>query len=241
MSTTKKPKATPKPNLCGLNAREVEIAALAWKCLDTDINDIKASDNKTTTPSTPKSQKTHMHKEEHVSPIEQGEEDHHNAPRMGNKVTDGSLAPHPKQINNEKLAKLAGIPLPDSAGRYWRTVKAKIIAAVLPSDGAGPGTPATPATPATPDGGASAADPTSPSLLASKNKKAAAAAGKVAGRKRTMKEADGGDEGGDGGDKDEAEGGERPKKAAKRVKASRTVMTKEEPDAGVGEVEAGEV
>ncbi|KAG6358360.1 hypothetical protein INS49_014244 [Diaporthe citri] len=236
MTSAKKPKATPNPTPCGLSAREVEIAALAWKCLDTDINDIKASGE--TTPSTPKSQHTHMHKQEHVPSTERGE-DHHDAPRKRCKVTDSSLTSHPKQINNAKLAKLANIPLPDSAGRTWRTVRAKIVAATMPSDSAGPGTPATPATPATPDGGTSAADPTSPSLLASKNKKAAASAGKVAGRKRTMKEADGGD-GGDG-DKDEAEGGERPKKAAKRVKSAGAVMTKEEPNAGAGEMEAGEV
>ncbi|KAI7773782.1 hypothetical protein LA080_009878 [Diaporthe eres] len=236
MTSTKKPKAAPNPSPCGLSAREVEIAALAWKCLDTDINDIKASDS--TIPSTPKSQHTHMHRTERVSSIEQGE-DYCNAARKRNIVTDSSLASQPKQINNQKLAKLTNIPLPDSAGRAWRAVRAKIIAATVASDSAGPSTPATPATPATPDGGASAADPTSPSLVASKNKKAASASGKVAGRKRTMKEADGGD-GGDG-DKDEAEGGERPKKDAKRVKASRIVTTKEEPTAGAGEMEPGEV
>lgn len=231
MTSTKKPKATPNPSPCGLSAREVEIAALAWKCLDTDINDIKASDKNT--PSTPESQHTHMHKRERVSFIKQGE-DCGNAPRKRNKVTDSSLASQTKQINNQKLATLAKIPLADSAGRTWRNVRAKIAAATMPSDGAGPGTPATPATPD--DGNAAASDPVSPSLLASKNKKAA---GKVAGRKRTMKEVDGAD-GGDG-DKDEAEGGERPKKAAKRVKSSRVVVTKEEPTAGAGEMEAGEV
>lgn len=235
MTSAKKPKATPNPSPCGLSAREVEIAALAWKCLDTDINDIKASEENT--PSTPKSQHTHMHRQERVSSFEQGD-DFGNAPRKRNHVTDSSLAPHPKQVNNQKLAKLTNIPLADSAGRAWRAVRAKIIAATVASDGAGPSTPATPAAPATPDGGASAADPASPSLVASKNKKAAAG-GKVAGRKRTMKEADGG-EGGDG-DQDEADGGERPKKAAKRVKASRIVTTKEEPTAGAGEMEPGEV
>lgn len=230
MSATKKPKATPNPNPCGLSTREVEIAVLAWKARDEDG---KASTNQSH-PSTPKSQHTHIHTQERVSSTEQGE-DGHNAPRKRNKATDSSPAPHPKQVNNQKLADLANIPLADSAGRAWRTVKAKISAAPMASDSAGPGTPATPATP---DGGGSAADPTSPSLVASKNKKAAAG-GKVAGRKRTMKEADGGD-GGDG-DKDEAEGGERPKKAAKRVKAARSVILKEEPNGGAGEVEAGEV
>lgn len=229
MSATKKPKATPNPNPCGLSTREVEIAVLAWKARDEDG---KASTNQSH-PSTPKSQHRHIHTQEHVSSTEQGE-DHRNAPRKINKATDSSPAPHPKQVNNQKLADLANIPLADSAGRAWRTVKAKISAAPMASDSAGPGTPATPATP---DGGGSAADPTSPSLVASRNKKAAG--GKVAGRKRTMKEADGGD-GGDG-DKDEAEGGERPKKAAKRVKAARSVILKEEANGGAGEVEAGEV
>lgn len=232
MSTNNKAKAVPNPNPCGLTAREVEIAILAWKCVDADG---KASN--TIIPSTPKSH-TLTHTHEHMSSIK-GEEGHHNAPRKVNKPTDTSLASQPKQINKQELANIARIGQAESAGRMWRGIKNKITAAAsaLPSS---PAAPATPATPVNPDDGSAVADadPGSPSLLASK-KKRTAASGKASGRKRTIKEAGGGD--GDGSDG--AEDGERPKKVAKSAKAKRVVTLKADPDAaGIsGEMEAGEV
>lgn len=235
MSTNNKAKAVPNPNPCGLTAREVEIAVLSWSCVDADG---KASN--AVTPSTPKSSHnlTHTHNHEHMSSVK-GEEDHHNAPRKVNKPTDTSLAPHPKQINKQELANIARIGQAESAGRMWRGIKNKITAAAsaMPSS---PAAPATPATPVNPDDGSAVADadPGSPSLLASKKKKTAAA-GKVNGRKRTIKEAGGGD--GDGSDG--AEDGERPKKVAKSAKAKSVVTLKADPDAAgtSGEMEAGEV
>lgn len=248
-STKKKAKATPNPSPCDLSTREVEIAVLAWKCLDANG---KASTQ--TTPYTPARELTnnHTHSYTKVRSMEQ-REDHHNAPRKMKKATDNSLAPHPKQINNQKLAELTHIPIADSAARMWRGVKAKINAATAPSglsDAGGPST--TPGVPATPDDGSvaaavAAADPGSPLLIASMKKKNGAAAaaatptaagGKVAGRKRTMKEANV-DDGGDTVDNKEAHEGKMPK--AKRVKAERAVTAKEEPDPFVGNIEAGEV
>lgn len=124
----------------------------------------------------------------------------------------------------------------------WRGIRAKINAATIPS-GSNAGGPSTPAAPATPGGGSAAAvaaaDPGSPSLLASKKKKAAGG-GKVAGRKRTMKEVDGGS-GDDAGDNKETDGGERLKKGAKRVKATGDVTLKGEPNEGAVQLDAGEV
>lgn len=235
--STPKSKGTPKStgNPFGLTAREAEIAILAWKCVDTDG---KASNEPH--PSTPKSH-TNTYTYEHISSKE-NEEHHHNAPRKRNKVTDSSLAPQPKQVNQQTLAELARIKQADSAGRAWRTVKAKIKEAAMPSgsDAGDAGTPAAPATPG--DGSAAAvaaADPGSPSLLASKKKKAGGG-GKVAGRKRTMKESAGGS-GDDAGDNKETDGGEKPKKGVKRVKASGDVTLKGEPNNGDVQLEAGEV
>ncbi|KKY39821.1 hypothetical protein UCDDA912_g00136 [Diaporthe ampelina] len=134
------------------------------------------------------------------------------------------------QVDNQKLAELSNISSAETAGRRWRHVKAKIMAATPSS------TPGSPATPATPDDGnpdegnaaaVAAADPGSPSLLASKKKSAAGGAvGKLAGRKRTMRDTDGaGDsDGGANGESGGAEDCERPKKAAKRVKG-KTIVT----------------
>lgn len=145
-------------------------------------------------------------------------------------------------MNKQNLAKLAHFDKAETADRQWRKVKAKINEAAMPSgsDAGGPDTPAAPATPGGDRAAAvAAADPGSPSLLASKKKKAAGG-GKVAGRKRTMKEADG-DDGDDTGDKKENEGGERPKKGVKRVKATGDVTLKGEHNGGATQLEAGEV
>lgn len=174
--------------------------------------------------------------------MEDGEH-HHDAPRERNKVTDSSLAPPPKQMNKQNLAKLAHFDKAETADRQWRKVKAKINEAAMPSgsDAGGPDTPAAPATPGNDRAAAvAAADPGSPSLLASKKKKAPGG-GKVAGRKRTMKEADGDDDDDDAGVKKEAEGGEKPKNGVKRVKATGDVMLKEEPNDGAVQLEAGEI
>lgn len=236
--STPKSKGTPKStgNPFGLTARDVEIAVIAWKCLDADG---KASNE--SYPSTPNSH-TDTNTYEHITSMEEGEH-HHDAPRKRNKVTDGSLAPEPKQINKQKLAKLAHFDKAETADRQWRKVKAKINEAAMPSgsDAGGPDTPAAPATPG--DGGAAAvaaADPGSPSLLASKKKKAAGG-GKVAGRKRTMKEANSDDDDDDAGVKKEGEGGERPKNGVKRVKAAGVAALKGEPNDGTVQLEAGEV
>lgn len=144
-------------------------------------------------------------------------------------------------MNKQNLAKLAHFDKAETADRQWRKVKAKINEAAMPSgsDAGGPDTPAAPATPG--DGSTAAvADPGSPSLLASKKKKAAGG-GKVAGRKRTMKEAEGDDHDDDAGFKKEAEGGERPKNGVKRVKATGDVTLKGEPSDGAAQLEAGEV
>lgn len=235
--STPKSKGTPKStgNPFGLTAREAEIAILAWKCVDADG---KASNEPH--PSTPKPH-TNTCTYEHIS-SRKDEEHHHNAPRKTSKVTDSSLAPQPKQVNQQTLAELARIKQADSAGRVWRTVKAKIKEAAMPSgsDAGNAGTPSAPATPG--DGSAAtvaAADPGSPSLLASKKKKAAGG-GKVAGRKRTMKEANG-DDGDDAGDKKGTDGSERPKKGVKRVKATGDVTLKGEHNDGATQLEAGEV
>lgn len=240
----KKPKATPTPNPCGLTTREVEIAVLAWKALG---DDGKASLNPTT-PSTPQMTSTHAHSNEPISSIQPQEEEdhHHDAPRKRkSNVTDSSLASQPKQIDNQKLAELAKIGKAESARRMWSTIKTKITTATMPSnDSAGP---VTPAAPATPDGATvlGATDPVSPSVIASEKKIAGKKiAGKVAGRKRTMKEAGDGDDDETGGINDEADGGERPKKAAKHVNSGRIVTLKEDPTVVSGEAkaeEAGEV
>lgn len=131
-------------------------------------------------------------------------------------------------MNKQNLAKLAHFDKAETADRQWRKVKAKINEAAMPSgsDAGGPDTPAATATPGDDRAAAvAAADPGSPSLLASK-KKNAAGGGKVAGRKRTMKE---------------AEGGERPKNGVKRVKAAGAVTLKGEPSDGAAQLEAGEV
>lgn len=245
MSTSgKKPKATPTSNHFGLTPREAEIAILAWKCVDPET---KASTQ--TTPSTPKATNKHTHSHSHasISSTSPCDDRHNNAPRKSNKATDNSLAPHPKQVDMDKLSVLAGIPLADSAGRVMRTIKSKIKEAAMPSGGGSDaaGVPGTPAAPATPDDGG-AADPGSPSLLASKNKKksvaaalAASTGGKTAKRKRTVKEAGVGD-GADAGDNKETEGGQKPK--AKRVKAAARIVTlKEEPNPFSSDMEAGEV
>lgn len=235
MSTNNKAKAVPNPNPCGLTSRELEIAVLAWNCVDADG---KASN--TVTPSTPKSSHAlmHTHHHEHMSSVK-GEEGHHNVPRKVNKPTDTSLAPRPKQINKQELASIARIGQAESAGRMWRGIKNKITAATSAMR-SNPAAPATPATPVNPDDGSAVADadPGSPSLLASKKKKTAAS-GKVNGRKRTIKEAGGGD--GDGSDG--AGDGERPKKVAKGAKAKRVATVKADPGAvdTSGEMEAGEV
>lgn len=239
--TPKKFKATPNGNPFGLTAREVEIAILAWKCLEADGK--ASSESHPSTPPPPSKSHTDTNTYEHIPSMEDGEH-HHDAPRKRNKVTDSSLAPPPKQMNKQNLAKLARFDKPETADRQWRKVKAKINEATLPSgsDAGGPDAPAAPATPG--DGSTAAvaaADPGSPSLLASKKKKAAGG-GKVAGRKRTMKEAGGDDDDDDAGVKKEAEGGERPKKGVKRVKAtSAAALKEEEPNDGAVRLEAGEV
>lgn len=165
---------------------------------------------------------------------------HRDAPRTNYKLTD-DLASHTKQIDKQQLAKLARLGNAESAGRMFRGIKAKIIAALVdltavpgtPTNGAGGDDAAT----------AAAADPESPSELASqKKKKKTAGGGKVAGRKRTMKEADDGGSGDEGG-KNEGEGGERPKKVAKHVKGKPVVTSKKlkAAEGGADDFEAGEV
>lgn len=89
-----------------------------------------------------------------------------------------------------------------------------------------------------------AADPDSPSLIASdkKKQKKAAGGGKVAGRKRTMKEADDNGSGHDGV-KSEGEAGERPSKIPKHVlgKSIVTLKKKQAAQGGADESDAGEV
>lgn len=234
-STKKKARATPNTNPCDLSTREVEIAVLAWKCLDADG---KASTQKT--PCTSKVTDKHTHFHSHASISSNSlYDDHPNAPRKMNKPTDRSLVPHPKQINHQKLADLAHINLAESARRMFGGIKNKINAATVPSGLSDAGGPATPG--AGSAAAVAAADPGSPSLIASLKKSAApaaAAGGKVAGRKRTMKEANV-DDGGDTGDNKEAHGGKKPK--AKRVKAEGAVKVKEEPNPFVDNTEAGEV
>lgn len=59
---TKKAKATPNGNPFGLTAREVEIAIVAWKCLEADG---KASSE--SHPSTPKSNHTQTQTQTHTN------------------------------------------------------------------------------------------------------------------------------------------------------------------------------
>lgn len=107
----------------------------------------------------------------------------------------------------------------------FRGIKAKIIAALVDLSAA----------PGTPGDAAVAADPESPSVRASQKKKNRASGGKVAGRKRNMKEAD------DGGSGDE--GGERPSKIAKHVNG-KSLFTLKKEDSAEGSadgLEAGEI
>lgn len=165
------------------------------------------------------------------------------------------------QVNKQKLAELTRIPLPDSAARMWRGIKAKIdrndVGAPdpAPATPGGQGTPSTRAiTPDTKNSTAVAASsvPASPSLVASMNKKkrgastpAGGGGGKVKGRKRALQEEDDGGEdvaGSGVGGRDGA--GERPKKTPKVSKQRNkpgTVKVEKERDGEVGETEAGEV
>lgn len=113
----------------------------------------------------------------------------------------------------------------------FRGIKAKIIAALVDLS-----------TPKTGDGGndaaaaaAAAADPESPSLLASQKKKRKASGGKVASRKRAIKDADNGDNDGDGG--------ERPSKIPKHVKGKSVFTLKklEDAEGSADDLEAGEI
>jgi hypothetical protein len=113
----------------------------------------------------------------------------------------------------------------------FRGIKAKIMEKPVVA----PGTPDTAINDNGGDKAATAtgapADPESPSVLASdkKKKKRASGAGKVAGRKRTMKEAaadDGDDSVDDGDNKIKIEGGERPNKIPKHFKGKAVVTLK---------------
>lgn len=104
-------KNTASVNPCGLTSREVEIAVLAWKCVD---GDGKAS-----------------------SPIETllSSTDTKHVVEGINQITNSYV--FDKQIDKQKLADLASIGQADSAARMWRGIKAKITAAT----GDAPGTP----------------------------------------------------------------------------------------------------
>lgn len=142
------------------------------------------------------------------------------------------LASHLKQIDKQQLANLAHLGNAESAGRMFRGVKAKIIAALVDLS-----------TPKNGDGGnddaaaAAAADPESPSVLASQKKKNKnkASGGKVAGRKRNIKAAQD-DSSGD-------EGGERPSKIPKHVKGKSifTLKKEEAAEGSADDLETGEI